>query len=150
MLPETGYPLINGKYEPEYIIKYATSKNGIDWIQPGITCIHPATKYESNTRPTVVKIGDTYHMWFSYRGLEDYRGGAGSYKIGYAYSSDLLTWTRNDEGAGIRLSDNKEDWDGQTITYPYVTKLAGKYQMIYNGNGFGATGFGYATLKETS
>ena len=143
-----GYPFIKGKYEPQYIIKYATSKNGIDWLQPNITCIFPLSKFESNTRPTVIKIGSIYHMWFSYRGLENYRGGDGSYKIGYACSSNLVSWTRDDKKAGIGLSEDAKDWDSETITYPYVIKVRDKYQMFYNGNGFGASGFGYSTLKE--
>ena len=138
-----GYHESGGKYEPRYVIKYATSENGVDWRRPNLTCIEPKFDLESNTRPTVHRIGGTYHMWFCYRGAGDYRGGTGSYRIGYASSADLLSWTRDDDRAGIALSE--DGWDSSTITYPYVKLVKDRYLMFYNGNGFGATGFGYAT-----
>ena len=137
-----GYHLTEGRYEPQYIIKYATSSDGIDWQRPNITCIEPKTELESNTRPTVIKIGDTYHMWFAYRGAKDFRGGTGSYRIGYASSTDRINWDRDDSRAGIDVSE--EGWDSAIITYPYVKKIRDRYLMFYNGNGFGASGFGYA------
>lgn len=140
-----GFHETEGKYEPQYIIKYASSKDGINWIQPNTTTIKPKSINESNTRPSVIKIGDLYHMWFCYRGEEDYRGGKNSYRIGYAYSKDLTSWIRNDSKAGIDVSE--DGWDSSIITYPYVFKLSDKYIMIYNGNGFGQTGFGYAELE---
>jgi predicted GH43/DUF377 family glycosyl hydrolase len=132
----------NGKYEPQYIIKYATSVNGIDWQRPNLTCIEPKVKLESNTRPSVTKIDGVYHMWFAYRGAHDYRGGKNSYRIGYASSTDRVRWQRDDDAAGITVSD--EGWDSSIITYPYVIRVKDRYLMFYNGNGFGASGFGYA------
>ena len=137
-----GYHPTEGKYEPQYIIKYATSLNGIDWQRPNITCIKPKSELESNTRPSVIKIGDTYHVWFTYRGASDFRGGKESYRIGYASSTDRINWDRDDSRAGIDVSE--EGWDSAVITYPYVKKIRDRYLMFYNGNGFGASGFGYA------
>ena len=137
-----GYHATEGKYEPQYIIKYATSSNGIDWERPNITCIKPKSELESNTRPSVIKINNTYHMWFSYRDANDFRGGTGSYRIGYASSTDRINWDRDDSRAGIDVSE--EGWDSALITYPYVKKIRDRYLMFYNGNGFGASGFGYA------
>jgi predicted GH43/DUF377 family glycosyl hydrolase len=140
-----GFYETQGKHEPRYIIKYATSTNGVDWQQPNLTCIVPRIELESNTRPTVIKIGDVYHMWFAYRGAEDFRGGRNSYRIGYATSRDLLKWERNDEAAGITVS--QEGWDSEIVTYPYVARVKDRWLMFYNGNGFGATGFGYAAAS---
>jgi predicted GH43/DUF377 family glycosyl hydrolase len=131
-----------GKDEPQYIIKYATSLNGIDWQRPNLPCLEPKSELESNTRPTVAKIDGVYHMWFTYRGAQDYRGGKNSYRIGYASSSDRVRWKRDDDLAGI--SPSEEGWDSAMITYPYVVRLKDRYLMFYNGNGFGASGFGYA------
>jgi len=138
-----GFHPTEGKYEPRYVIKYAFSVNGVDWHQPNVTCIEPKTELESNTRPTVIKMAGVYHMWFAYRGAEDYRGGKNSYRIGYATSQNLLKWERDDAAAGISAS--AEGWDSQIITYPYVVRVRDRDLMFYNGNGFGATGFGYAT-----
>lgn len=140
-----GFIETEGQYEPQYIIKYAYSHDGIDWIRPNKTIIEKKTAEESNTRPTIIKIDNTYHMWFCYRGAEDFRGGKKSYRIGYAFSDNMLDWTRMDERAGITVAT--EGWDSQIITYPYIAKVNNSYYMFYNGNGFGATGFGYAELN---
>jgi hypothetical protein len=34
------------------------------------------------------------------------------------------------------------------IAYPAVFDLGGRRYMLYNGNGFGATGFGLAELSQ--
>ena len=140
-----GFHQTQGKYEPRYIIKYASSENGVDWQQPNLTCIEPKVELESNTRPTIVKKDNLYHMWFCYRGAEDYRGGKNSYRIGYARSSDLLNWERDDGAAGISVSP--QGWDSEILTYPYVVRVRESHLIFYNGNGFGATGFGYATAS---
>jgi predicted GH43/DUF377 family glycosyl hydrolase len=102
-------------------------------------------KNEALTRPSIIKTKDTYHMWYCYRGIEDFRDGKNAYRIGYAYSYDLKTWHRDDSKAGIDLSD--EGWDSKMIAYPYVVKTPYGIYMFYNGNGFGKSGFGYAILQ---
>lgn len=141
-----GFIKEDDKYEPQYIIKYADSEDGIQWRQNNTVIIPGITKDESNTRPTIIKIKDLYHMWFCFRGGNDFRGGEKSYQIGYAISRDLLHWERKDDEAGIEKS--KEGWDSKIITYPYIRRMNQKYYMFYNGNGFGATGFGYAELDD--
>lgn len=137
-----GFLPCEGKYEPQYVIKYAVSSDGLEWKRSGAECLPRGFPEESTTRPTVVKIGEVYHMWFCYRGADDYRGGRNSYRVGYASSTDLHRWERDDARAGITVS--QEGWDSLIITYPYVVRVGDQYMMFYNGNGFGATGFGYA------
>lgn len=141
-----GFQLEAGKNEPVYVIKHRTSADGVQWTGDGKQLFPQKTPYESNTRPAIIKKDGYWHMWFCYRGASDYRGGRNSYKIGYAYSENLLSWTRGDNSVGIGLSES--GWDSEIITYPYIRKIKDKYLMFYNGNGFGATGFGYAELVE--
>jgi predicted GH43/DUF377 family glycosyl hydrolase len=135
---------INNKYEPIYNIVYSSSKDGINWERNGKKCFNNKVVYEVNNRPTVIKINKTYHMWFCYRGISDFRGGKESYRIGYATSTDLKYWKRNDESSGITVS--QDGWDSQMIAYPNVIKNKNKLLMFYNGNEFGKYGFGYAEL----
>jgi hypothetical protein len=137
-----------GKYEPIYIIKYAHSADGIRWEQPNITCIPGKTVGEANTRPSVVWDNGLYRMWFCYRGSEDFRGGKGSYRIGYAESADGKQWTRLDEKVGIAVS--AEGWDSEMLTYPQVVDTPIGRLLFYDGNGFGASGFGYAIWEKTA
>ena len=39
-----------------------------------------------------------------------------------------------------------EGWDSEMTCYPYLVEHEGKVFCFYNGNGFGATGIGYAIL----
>ncbi|MGZ5435068.1 MAG: hypothetical protein ACXWID_09000 [Pyrinomonadaceae bacterium] len=143
----TGYVLVNGKVEPVYQIKYAESDDGLVWRRPNITCIAYKSKNEANARPSVIKEGSRYRMWYCYRGSVGYRTDpAQSYRLGFAESSNGLDWERRDEVVGIGRSS--EGWDSEMIAYPNVYEHRGRKYMLYCGNGFGASGFGYAVLVE--
>ena len=76
-------------------------------------------------------------MWYSYRG--------DTYRIGYAESSDGLEWERKDAEAGstsrrgLGLGDDR---------VPVRVRARGTWYMLYNGNGYGATGIGLAVLEQ--
>lgn len=138
---------VNGKSEPRYHIKYAESLNGIDWIRNGVIAIDYLNFDEAGiVKASVIKENERYCMWYSYRNFENYRvNKENSYRIGYAESSDGLSWVRKDKSSGIKRSDY--GWDSKMIEYPHVVKVKDKTYMFYNGNGFGASGFGYAELE---
>jgi hypothetical protein len=142
----TRWASIEGRYEPVYVIKYANSRDGIIWERPNILCIEPKHELEAFSHPFVLKREGIYLMWYCFRNSHDYRDGTGSYRIGYAESVDGVHWERMDDRAGITVSD--EGWDSKMICYPYITVARGTTYMFYNGNGFGQTGIGYATLEE--
>ena len=145
----TGWTVVDGKPEPLYQIKYAESSNGVDWVRNNVTCVEYGFEGEANARPAVVKENGLYRMWYCYRGSVGYRTDkAQSYRLGYAESPDGVRWTRKDEEVGIERSES--GWDSQMMEYPYVYEHKGKKHMLYNGNGFGETGFGYAVLEEES
>ncbi len=138
---------IDGKLESTYNIVSAYSKDLVNWEnRNGKPIFSEKSVDEATTRPTIIELNNRYHMWFCYRGVNDYRNGINSYSIGYAYSDDLVYWTRDDSKAGIVKST--EGWDSKMTAYPYVVKAKNKIYMFYNGNGFGQSGFGYAELVE--
>ena len=143
----TGFKVVDGKPEPLYIIKYARSENGFDWIRDNITCIEPRKGDEANARATVIKDDEIYKMWYAYRGSYDFRDGTDSYQIGYAESKDAVNWIRMDERAGIRYSES--GWDSKMQTYPCVMEVGDQKLLFYNGNGFGKTGIGYAIWDDS-
>jgi hypothetical protein len=143
----TNWHTIDGKLEHTYDLKHATSLDGRQWRQNNETAVAQKDEYEALTMPAVKKIGDEFHMWFSYRGSAGFRGvGDSAYRIGYANSRDLITWARDDLSAGIDLSET--GWDSEMIAYPAICDVNGDTIMLYNGNGFGVSGFGFATLVE--
>lgn len=119
-----------------YHIKYAESKDGINWERKGIVCIDFKDKTETNiARPCIVKEGGLYKMWYSYNRGKGYR-------IGYAESQDGITWQRRDDEAGIDVSES--GWDSEMTAYPWVFDHKGTKYMLYNGNNFGKDGLGLA------
>lgn len=138
------WEILDGRPEPFYHIKYAESEDGIHWERRGVVCIDVKSADEGGiTRPCVVRDGDLYKMWYSYRGARDYRENRDfTYRIGYAESDDGIRWERMDERAGIDVSE--DGWDSQMVAFAYVYQHRGQWMMMYNGNGFGDTGVGHA------
>jgi hypothetical protein len=134
-----------GRYEPIYVIKYAESDDGIAWRRSNHTCIPQRYDDEAFSRPWVLKLGDSYHMWYCYRRSMEYRDGPGSYRLGYAISQDGSAWRRCDDLVGISVAST--GWDSTMICYPAVARTNRGLVMFYNGNGFGREGFGYATAE---
>jgi len=142
----TSWIEINNKYEHTYDIKYASSKDGVKFNQNGSSIVKTNNRNEAITRPVVLKRKDIYHMYYSFRGSEDFRDGKNSYKIGYAWSNDLINWTRDDTQANITISKN--GWDSKMLAYPYIIETIFGTYLFYNGNGFGQSGFGFAKLED--
>ncbi|MCW1147854.1 hypothetical protein [Flavobacterium lacisediminis] len=136
----------DGKPEPVYNIKYAESLDGITWNQTGKVAIELNDDEGGLVSAAVIKEDGKYKMWFGKRKKSDYRNNiTNSYKIGYAESLNGKDWVRKDDKAGIDISS--EGWDSEMISYPYVFKNDNNLIMLYNGNGFGKTGFGYAVWE---
>lgn len=138
--------LDGGRPEPVYKIRMATSEDAINWNKANKDLVESRIEEnEAQASPDVFFYEGKYHMFFCYRHSEDYRNKANGYRIGYAYSDDLLNWTRDDSQAGIDVSD--EGWDSEMISYPHVFEMDGKVYMFYLGNQVGRFGFGAAVLE---
>ena len=132
---------INGKLLHFYNIKYAHSKDAINWIRRGEVCINFRFPNEyAISSPRVLKENDIYKMWYSFRGNNEIE----TYRIGYAESNDGKTWIRKDEEVNLNISD--EGWDSEMICYPFIFNYEKTLYMLYNGNEYGKTGFGLAKL----
>jgi hypothetical protein len=100
-------------------IGYAESPDGISWTRHPTPAIDSGPGWDSLEvgEPTVVFDGRMYHMW--YRGA-----GAGIYQIGYAFSSDGITWTKRVEDPVIShflgASSPEVVFDGLTFHMWYV------------------------------
>lgn len=136
----TAWELRHGKPEHRYHIKYAESDDGLSWRREGIVSIDYLNSSEyAISRPSVIRDKDCWKMWYSHRGS--------SYRIGYAESHDGINWQRCDAFSGIDVSEF--GWDSEMIEYPYVFDHKGRRYMLYNGNGYGKSGFGLAVLESS-
>lgn len=140
----------SGEEQPDrvYKIAHATSRDGIEWKRDSRLLITDKRDAdECQALPTVIKLGTRYHMYFCHRAVHGFREQSDkAYRIGYAYSDDLVNWHRDDEAAGIDVS--AEGWDSQMQCYPHVFSCEEKIYMLYNGNEFGRHGFGLAELVK--
>lgn len=139
--------LDNGKPEPVYKIRMATSPDGMNWTKINKDLIE--TKLDENecqASPDVFYYNGKYHMFFCYRYGTNYRSKQFGYRMGYASSIDRVNWVRDDSKAGIDVSG--EGWDSEMISYPHVFELDGKIYMMYLGNHVGRFGFGLAVAEN--
>lgn len=135
----------DGKPEPVYKIRMATSIDGLNWVKVDKNLIDDSIgENEAQASPDVIFKNGRYHMFFCYRHGLGYRGKEKGYRIGYAVSTDLVNWTRQDDKVGIDVSE--EGWDSEMISYPHVFELDNKIYMFYLGNQVGKNGFGLAEL----
>lgn len=140
-----SWKMVAGRAEPVYRIRMAFSKDGISWTKHGEDLIETSIEEdEAQASPDVFWANGLYHMFFCYRYSEDYRNHKNGYRIGYARSVDLRTWTRDDSCAGLSVSPS--GWDSEMISYPHVFGVDGAVYMAYLGNGVGREGFGLAKL----
>lgn len=122
-----------GALQSHYHIKSTSSSDLQNWQSTGDISIDYRKNETNIARSTVVKLKDTYHMWFSYvaEGIKQYR-------IGYATSSDFKNWKRDDKKTTIQLDS---ELCQKATCYPATFFLNGKYFMLYNGDNFGIDGF---------
>jgi hypothetical protein len=131
--------LRDARPQHQYHIRYAESRDGLQWDRRGIVCIDFKSEDEyAISRPCVIRDPDRYRMWYAYRGA--------SYRIGYAESTDGVVWTRKDDEVGIGVSS--AGWDSEMVEYPCVVDAGPDRVMLYNGNAFGKTGIGVASCAR--
>jgi hypothetical protein len=122
-----------------HAFKHADSEDGVHWRRDhGRMCLGGALTGDcAFTKPCVLRDSNCYRMWYSHRGEV--------YQLGYAESADGLSWTRRDDQIGIAPSP--DGWDSESLSYPCVFDHDGQRFLLYNGRGYGATGFGLAVLE---
>lgn len=132
-----------GNSEMLHVIKFAESNDGHNWSRKDLAIPYEIGVSQAFSRPSVsCDSQGGYEMWFSYRG-----GSGSKYRIGYAKSNDGKAWNFLSNSAGIDVGTI--GWDSEMIEYPYVFDHKNQRYMLYNGNGYGKTGFGLAVLDSS-
>ena len=134
----------SGAGEMVHVLNAANSPDGHAWRRTGLAVPFQLGVAQAFSKPAVLRNGDgSLDMWFSYRGTRER-----PYRIGRAVSGDGLAWRLVLDETGIDVSPDPDAWDSDMIEYPHVFEHAGARYMLYNGNGFGKTGFGLAVLRD--
>ena len=143
----TKWEMINNHPEPFYHVKYAESTDGINWQRRGVVSVDYDSFTDAIGRPSVIKTSDGYLMFYSFRNARNYRSDPSkSYRMGLAFSKDGIAFERMDDK--IEFTGEKLPWENLMQDYAHVIQHKNQMVMFYNGNGFGQSGFGYATCDE--
>jgi hypothetical protein len=122
-----------------HAIKAARSADGIIWQRDGLPILSPRGDGEfALSRPSIIKDSDRFRMWYARR--------YPTYRLGYAESEDGEKWVRRDDA--LRFVGTVAEWEGETMCYPAVFDWGARRYMLYNGDGYGRTGFGLAILED--
>ena len=125
----------------KYHVRYAESEDGLNWRRNGLVCLDYSTGDEyAFGRPCVERRrGGDYLMYFCSRGE--------SYRLGVARSTDSKVWEREESDLLPGSSASAEAWDREMQAYPQVFERGDFEYMLYNGNGYGSSGIGYASRR---
>jgi len=145
-----------GTYDPGYI-GHATSPDGGQWEKDTLNnpVLSPGSSnewdYYGFTGPCVLLIDTTYHMW--YDGWKNL-GLSGLVGIGYATSSDGITWIKYDDPATtsplyahsdpVLRPGTASNWDYPHVRLPNVNYDGSTLHMFYGGGSWFHYDVGYA------
>jgi hypothetical protein len=130
-----------GPREHPSVINAAESTDGLSWNERTRTAVPLAGARDPSEvalgRPTVIRGQDGYSMWYSRL--------RPNYCLGYAWSRDGEDWERYDQE--LQFDGEVGEWERNEQTYPCVFDHGGHRYMLYNGDGYGKSGFGLAVLQ---
>lgn len=133
---------IDGKAMPEYRVKYLESDDGIVWGGSGRLVLDITDEDEHGFgRPWIRPTSDGYEMYYSVR-----RKSLRAYRMGYAVSTDGLSWRRRDEQMGLDITPGS--FDSVAIMYAAPIRVGERMYCYYNGNDFGRDGFAVAVRQQ--
>ena len=130
-------------WRPRKSIAVTTSRDGVRWEKPQIA-LGPNSRsgwQDDVNRPCVLKDGAGYHMWFTGQTRDQSR-------IGYAFSSDGLTWTPTVEEPVL---SPELPWEKEAVMCPHVIRdeRENLYRMWYSGGEqYEPDAIGYATSGD--
>jgi predicted GH43/DUF377 family glycosyl hydrolase len=127
-------------------ICYAESADGVHWTRPVanpvVTCHDEPSgwDYAMVTRPSVLRVGDLYHQWYSsveappgpdlladaVSGAEDGEGA----RLGHATSPDGIHWAKDPANPVLSPA---EAWERLSIQCPSVLHEDGLFRLWYSG-----------------
>ena len=134
--------------ERVYKIAHASSFDCVSWDKSGTRVLQDKLGTdECQALPTVIKTEKFYLMAYCYRHATNFRTDSKrGYRLGFATSTDLLTWNIVD--ASFQNLNGNTAWDQNMQCYPNLFSVNKNVFLLYNGKHYGREGFGLAQLKN--
>lgn len=119
------------KRDMEHVIKHAWSVDGIQWTRDPKAVFPLNETMQAMSRPTVISSDQRVHMLLSVKDRD------GKYSLRYAIRENDKPWIMKNNSFYPSGA-----WDSQSQSYPSFFKMGNEVFVLYNGNGYGKTGFG--------
>ena len=149
MLQENGRILLYFSWRDKGNISVCSGTDGIHWDAPQ-TCLSPRPAREGRedvlNRPSVVKVGTIYHMW--YTGQHKPGQADGTSDIFHAVSEDGVRFTQTGDEPVLRA---ELPWEKQAVMCPSVLydPETGLFRMWYSGGDqYEPNAIGYAESPD--
>lgn len=140
---QTGH----GDFIPRIGIGYAVSQDGIHWTKPLDDLMVSPRDFDTEpyeyicSKPYVIQEDTGYRMWVNTFGT--------AYRVRSLTSPDGLHWRWQESGPDGDFGVGPPGaFDDHQRCYASVVKYGDEYRCWYTGNGFGATGIGYAVGRR--
>lgn len=137
-LPWKGLEIATAEHphsQPSYNIKWAVSKDLIEWRRSNETILDFESGEHIHGKPVLIKESNSlWRLYFSCRGK--------AYRIGRSHGPSPISQLRN-----TNMSISISSWHSETQEYAFPVDLNGYRYLFFNGNGYGRTGLGYVVLK---
>ncbi len=137
----SGWHEADGEARPRYALRHLRSPDGLEWPVSGVVCLEPREDELGFGRPCILSRDGVLSMWYGRRSL------SGAYELGYATSNDGLSWDRRDDEAHLPRGPGGT-WDAEMVGLSSLLQTPHGIYLFYNGNGYGATGFGVAVAED--
>jgi len=121
---KTWFSAYSGVYDVTTlpVIGYAYSSDGITWTKVQCVGVAPDAAHGAED-PYIVKLGDTYYMYF------ELRDGTAFHQIARAYSTDCVNWTYEQ----VVLAAQGVGWEQGDVASPINWIEDSTWYMIYEG-----------------
>ena len=139
----------HGDVIPRIGVGYAVSADGLTWAKPLNGLMVRPRGFDTEpyeyicSKPFVLREPDGYRMWVNTFGT--------AYRIRSLVGPDGQDWRWCESGSDGELGVGAPGaFDDRQRCYVSVVKCGDEYRCWYTGNGFGATGMGYAVGRVES
>lgn len=145
-----GWQSSDHGWEPYYDIRRTFSSDGVTWPRaesPALTI--EGTDWAGLARPWLDLSGAEPTLWFGARGARHFRRpSASTYRVFSAPLRGTVIDPTSIRPTILTPSPTPDDWDSWMQTCPCVVPSGDNRVMLYHGNEFGSTGFGYAISEK--
>jgi predicted GH43/DUF377 family glycosyl hydrolase len=120
----------NGQTNATPRIGYASSSDGVNWVRHPSPVLLTGAGWESKgvSAPSVLYKDGVWHMWYAGKNLS-------RYSIGYATSTDGVTWTKYAQNPVLAGADIENAPDSTDVVSPHVLFKDGLFHMWYAARG---------------